>query len=121
MATTRSIIKVFGHQLLRNVIETLGSGWSVELVAVEVGACGLQSTSLSAGFNSLQRLGLLAGYDRNGLNQLCSRLSFLALRCSYAIWTRQDDRLAGGRAARQLNSTFLSQTYDYLVTWLFAS
>ena len=72
--------------LLRNVIETLGSGWSVELVAVEVGACGLQSTSLSAGFNILRRLGVLDGHDRGDVQQLACRLSFLALRCSYTIW-----------------------------------
>lgn len=75
------------QSLLRNVIETLGSGWSVELIAIEVGACGLQSTSVSAGFSSLRQLGLLEGCDRNSLSQLCSRVSFLALRCSYTIWS----------------------------------
>lgn len=79
--------KVAKYQpLQRNVIETLGSGWSVELIAVEIGACGLQRTSLSAGFNVLQRLGILAGYERQDLKQLSDRLSFIALRCSYAIW-----------------------------------
>ena len=72
--------------LLRNVIETLGSGWSVEVVALEVGACGLQTTSLSAGFNALHRLGVLAGYERRDVKHISSRLSFIALRCSYSIW-----------------------------------
>ena len=72
--------------LLRNVIETLGSGWSVELVAVEVGACGLQSASLSAGFNALKRLGVLNGYERRDARHISARTSMIALRCSYSIW-----------------------------------
>ena len=72
--------------LQRNVSETVGSGWAVELVTIEIGACGLQQTSLSRGMKALAHLGLLDRTTAHDLADLSKRLSFIALRCSYAIW-----------------------------------
>ena len=75
--------KLSKYHALKTIIES--NGWRVDLIAIEVGARGFPSTTLT---NALKKL----GYN-NKLTRLTSKaLGRIAMECSFCIWVARNSK-----------------------------
>jgi len=95
VAAARVRKEVRYHALVDNINS---NSWRAELFTIEVGARGLIATGT---FNAFIKL----GFPRQDATNLCKTLSVVVARCSYAIYSQQQDLVAQHRSG-DCNVTF---------------